>query len=90
MRRRPAEPAHDPVPERLRRFASSDWLHLVQGEPPPEWSEGQELWWVIQAGQEWSEARSQWVAEHGYPGDPVDWLREQVRVRRSLRSGESR
>ena len=84
MRRRAPEVQSDPLPARLRRFVPAEWLHEVQGEPPPGWREGQEAWRVLQAEKEWSRARGQWVAEHGYPGDPIDWLREQVRVRRSL------
>ncbi len=74
------------MPARLRWFVADEWLNFVEGEPPPSWGESEALWRLLQAEEEWSRARRQWVAENGYPGDPVDWLREQVRVRRSLRA----
>ncbi len=83
MRRRTPD-VHDPVPVQLRRFIADDWLHLVQGEPPAEWDRSEALWRLLQAGREWSRARSRWAAEHGWPDGPVDQLREELRVRRSL------
>ncbi|MDP9397291.1 MAG: hypothetical protein M3P96_05470 [Actinomycetota bacterium] len=72
------------MPVRLRRFVAADWLHLVQGGPPVGWGRSEALWRLLQAGREWSRARSRWAAEHGWPDGPVDRLREELRVRRSL------
>jgi hypothetical protein len=42
-------------------------LELVEFEP--------ERWPDVAA---WCDARRSWVAVHGYPWDPIDWMRESV------------
>jgi hypothetical protein len=46
--------------------------------------------WPAESGDpldQWREARRTYVQQNGYPGDPLDWLRETARqIRRSLGS----
>ncbi len=76
-----------PLPAELRHFRAADCLYLVEGQPPPEWDGSAVAWRENQACRRWSEARSRWAAEHGWPaelGDQLDRIREEVRVRRAV------
>lgn len=65
---------------RFRRPARAD-------APPPMLMEFRPADWPVGALsdrlRDWKVARSEWKAEHGWPGDDIDFTTEQFRARRA-------
>ncbi len=84
MRRRQTDDPLAGVPPELREFRAATWLPLVAPDPTPEhWPES--LRHEHAAAKEWVQARRRWAAVHGYPADPLRWLRDHHDVPAAVR-----